>query len=82
MARGRLRLQPDLRSWLPGEIAAAGFAALPVTLERVLGVETLPHHHRDSFDRLLIAQAIAEDMILVTADSQFDRYNGVRLLRC
>jgi PIN domain nuclease of toxin-antitoxin system len=78
---GRLDVPPDLRSWLPAAINASGVDVLQVSLEHTLGVEALPHHHRDPFDRLLIAQAITEDMTLVTADRQFDQYD-VRLLRC
>ncbi len=47
---------------------------LPVTLEHVLTLEKLPLHHRDPFDRLLIAQAVAEQMAVITSDPQMARY--------
>src|SRR5690348_9499785 len=75
---GKLQLPPDLRLWLPGELEASGFELLPITLTHALAVETLPLHHRDPFDRLLIAQARAEDLMLVTADPWFNQYD-VRL---
>ncbi len=52
---------------------------LPISRRHVLGVADLPFHHRDPFDRLLIAQAIAEDLVVVTGDRHFTAY-GVRLL--
>ena len=52
---------------------------LPIRRRHVLAGGSLPFHHRDPFDRLLIAQAQAEDLTLVTSDRQFAAY-GVRLL--
>jgi len=62
---GKLSVPDDL----PGRIEAAGLAWLPVSPEHAWasrGVEGLPH--RDPFDRLLVSQAVAEDLLLVTAD--------------
>jgi PIN domain nuclease of toxin-antitoxin system len=78
---GKLDVPPDLHHWLPAEIAAAGLTVLPIGLDHALGVERLPSHHTDPFDRLLIAQAIADDLTLVSADRAFAAYD-VRLLRC
>lgn len=56
----------------PGEIEEAiraiGFSELPVSIAHSLAVHELPSHHRDPFDRLLIAQALAEGMTLVSGD--------------
>lgn len=46
----------------------------PITLEHVLALENLPVHHRDPFDRLLIAQAIVEEAARVSADPNIARY--------
>jgi PIN domain nuclease of toxin-antitoxin system len=43
-------------------------------MPHVFALENLPSHHKDPFDRLLIAQAIVEDAVLVTGDSMFSRY--------
>lgn len=48
---------------------------LPVTAEHAARVEALPWHHRDPFDRLLVAQASSERMTMVTADRLIGRYN-------
>ncbi len=63
----------------PDEIAAAaeetGFAELPVCARHAAAVCTLPLHHRDPFDRLLIAQAITEPARLLTVDAALGRYS-------
>jgi PIN domain nuclease of toxin-antitoxin system len=55
-------------------LARLGFDAVPVTAIHAEAVERLPWHHRDPFDRLLIAQAITERLALVTADSRLTAY--------
>ena len=57
------------------EIAASGFVLLSLEPNHVRPVETLPYHHRDPFDRLLIATAIAEDMTFLSADENVVKYN-------
>jgi PIN domain nuclease of toxin-antitoxin system len=52
---------------------------LPVTIRHGEAVRNLPHHHRDPFDRLLVAQALVEGLILVTGDKQLLNY-GVPIL--
>jgi len=53
-----------------------GYTELPITSEHALAVDTLPHLHRDPFDRILVAQATAEGMVLVTADPVVMSYPG------
>ncbi|MBW8060702.1 MAG: type II toxin-antitoxin system VapC family toxin [Solirubrobacterales bacterium] len=60
---------------LPGRIEQLGFELLPVTAEHAWRVRGLPSHHRDPFDRLLIAQAQVERLPIVTADPSFDVYD-------
>jgi PIN domain nuclease of toxin-antitoxin system len=72
---GKLDLPTNLHAWLPAELDAGGLRLLPISLEHVLGVEALPHHHRDPFDRLLIAQAIADGLTIVTQDRVFGLYD-------
>ncbi len=56
-------------------IAASGFAELPVSAQHAARTATLPQHHRDPFDRLLVAQAIHEPLHLLTADAMLRRYS-------
>jgi PIN domain nuclease of toxin-antitoxin system len=58
---------------------ASGFVELSVRSEAALKVATLPHHHRDPFDRLLVAQAITEPAILFTADARLAIYSSLVL---
>lgn len=61
------------------EAQADGIDVLPITVQHAIGVSTLPLHHRDPFDRLLIAQALAEGIPLVTADEALGAYAVQRL---
>ena len=61
-------------------VESYGFVKLPVTWAHARAVEVLPPIHRDPFDRLLVAQAMVEDAILVSSDPQLFRY-PVRTLR-
>ncbi len=78
---GRLRVRTDLTDWLPRELDAQRFTPLPITLAHTLRVESLPRHHGDPFDRLLIAQALTEGYWLVTGDPVFAEY-GVPVIPC
>lgn len=62
-------------------VERSGFARLPITFEHADAVATLPHHHRDPFDRMLAAQALAERLRFVTADPTFARY-GLDVVGC
>jgi len=68
----------------PHELAAAidasGFLELPVTAAHAAGVAQLELHHNDPFDRLLVAQALAEPLKLVTADEVLMKYSNLVLL--
>lgn len=70
---GKLTLARTFR--LGAELQRDGFEALPIELAHAEAVRALPMHHRDPFDRLLIAQAQAESLTIVTADPQFERYD-------
>ena len=59
---------------LPSHIEASGFGWLPVTAEHAWQVRGLAAHHRDPFDRLLVAQALVEQMPIVSADPRFAAY--------
>ena len=78
---GKMPVLPNVAFWLPAELQRNRFAAMPITLEHAAGVEHLPRHHGDPFDRLLIAQAVTEGLTIVTADPAFVRY-GIPLIRC
>jgi PIN domain nuclease of toxin-antitoxin system len=70
-ALGKLEAPDDL----PALVADLGFELLPVSAEHAWAVRDLPHHHRDPFDRLLIAQARVERLPILTADPAFAAYD-------
>jgi PIN domain nuclease of toxin-antitoxin system len=75
MSIGKLDFVENLAQALD-DIAAA---SLPITLEHVARVRSMPFHHRDPFDRMMIAQAIEEDLTIVTRDRRVSAY-GVPVL--
>jgi len=74
---GNLRIESSLDRFLPEQLAANGFQPLAIDLKHTARVATLPFHHRDPFDRLLAAQALEEELAMVTADPVFAKY-GIR----
>jgi PIN domain nuclease of toxin-antitoxin system len=56
------------------------FTLLGIELEHTLAAANLPQHHRDPFDRLMIAQALLKDLTVITSDRVFTQYAGVRVL--
>jgi PIN domain nuclease of toxin-antitoxin system len=74
---GKLELRVPVGTYVETQLAETGIALYDITLDHVVRVAELPLHHRDPFDRLLIAQALCDDLILLSADESFDAY-GVR----
>lgn len=58
----------------------SGFVELPITSEHAIAVKDLEHHHKDPFDRLIIATAMSEPMKLLTADPQVAQYTSLAML--
>lgn len=77
---GKLTLRAPAERWLPEVIRRTGLETLSLGLDAALGVRALPYHHRDPFDRLLIAHASSEGLSIVTHDDAFVPY-GVSLVR-
>jgi PIN domain nuclease of toxin-antitoxin system len=76
---GRLPLSLPYRQWMDKAIADLGLVLLPITLDHTECQAKLPWHHRDPFDRLILAQAQIEGIPIVSADAQFDAYGGTRI---
>jgi len=79
LSLGKLRLTQRLDRFIPEQLSVNGFSLLSVELRHVLGVADLPFHHRDPFDRLLAAQALQDQLAIVTTDRVFRTY-GVRIV--
>jgi PIN domain nuclease of toxin-antitoxin system len=77
---GRLRLPMDPADYVPSRMAATRTSPLSIHHSHALRVSRLPPHHRDPFDRMLVAQAQVEGLPILTADPQFAAY-AVEVLR-
>jgi PIN domain nuclease of toxin-antitoxin system len=77
--RKRLALTESSYDLLRRELPRNGFDVLSIELRHATFVETLPDHHRDPFDRLLVAQSLVEGIPLVSVDVRFDSYGVTRL---
>lgn len=71
---GKLGLPAPPRGWIEEQRKSWGVARVPLELDHFYRSTELPLHHRDPFDRLLVSQAIAEDLTIVTPDSAVQSY--------
>jgi PIN domain nuclease of toxin-antitoxin system len=78
-AAGKLRYSGQPAVQVPLHITRSGVIPLGISVDHALAAAALPMHHRDVFDRMMIAQAQAEELTLATTDQRFNAYD-VRLL--
>jgi len=71
---GRLKLPEEPERFIPEQLRMNFIRSLPIQMRHALFVSTLPNHHRDPFDRMLVAQAQLEEMSILSADLQMSRY--------
>ena len=79
LSLGKLRLPGPIERFIPEQLAINGFRQIDIGFRHVARVAGLTFHHRDPFDRLLAAQALEEDLTLVSADAVFRKYGVQRL---
>jgi PIN domain nuclease of toxin-antitoxin system len=79
MSLGRLALSGAFTEIIPSQVDSNAMTMLPITVEHLTRLTTLPLHHRDPFDRVLAAQALEDQLILVGADVAFDAYTVERI---
>jgi PIN domain nuclease of toxin-antitoxin system len=79
LSLGELRLTQRLERFIPEQMTLNGFSLFAVELRHVVRVAALPFHHRDPFDRLLAAQALEDDLAIVSADRVFRKYGVTRV---
>ncbi len=72
---GRLEVPEDLEPFIVDQLSRNAIQALPIYLRHALHTRKLPDHHRDPFDRILVSQAVLEEMPLLSADPQISRYS-------
>lgn len=78
-AAGKLRYSGSPQTQVPIHIQRSGVAILGITVDHALRAAALPMHHRDPFDRLMLAQAAEQNLVFATADARLAVY-GVPLL--
>lgn len=80
VAIGKLPLPEPIDRYISSRLLQLGARSLEITATHALQAAALPLHHRDPFDRMLIAQAQLEGMTLVSADAMFRQYSDVSIL--
>jgi len=75
---GKLPLPEPASTYVPTRMRQSGIDALPIEMSHALAAGELPIHHRDPFDRVLVAQAVLLDLPLVSTDTQLDAYGVER----
>ena len=80
VAIGKLPLPESSDSYIASRMGQLGMRSLKITATHALRAASLPLHHRDPFDRMLIAQAQVEDMTIASADAAFKQYSDVSIL--
>ena len=76
---GKLTLLPAYRPWMERAIVVLGLGIIPVTVEYAERQAVLPLHHKDPFDRLMIAQALVDGIAIVSNEAVFDLYGVTRI---
>jgi PIN domain nuclease of toxin-antitoxin system len=75
---GKLRLQQPFEAFIPSQLEQNGITLLEIRLKHLGVLIDLPFHHRDPFDRLLVAQALADGLTVASSDPAFDAYGITR----
>ncbi len=76
---GKYQLPGPFESWINTQIQVNDFQILPIEVTHTALVTTLPFHHKDPFDRLLISQSLVEKISIISTDGIFDSYGVSRL---
>jgi len=79
LSLGKLKFPDVIERFIPEQLAANGFSQLQIDFRHVARVAALAFHHRDPFDRLLVAQAIEEKLPVLTSDPLFAKYGVKRI---
>ncbi len=77
ISTGKLKIADSLEKLIPEQLALNNIRQLDIAFRHVVGVASLPYHHKDPFDRLVVSQAMLEKMPIKSADKAFDAY-GVK----
>jgi len=76
---GKLKFEKSLENFVDDHIRNNNIQILNIEVSHILRIEKLPFHHRDPFDRMIIAQQIENNLTIIGADKVFDKYNVKRV---
>ena len=76
VAKGKLTMPGSSVRSLLEQNAETGMTVLPIEDAHILRTETVPHHHRDPFDSILVAQALEGGLTILTSDSEISKYDA------
>lgn len=76
---GKLKLRPSLERFILNELQENSIEQMAITFQHVIKVKSLPFYQRDPFDRLLAAQALIEEMPILSIDAAFEKYGVKRM---
>ena len=76
---GKLSLPDTFSNFIPLQLEKNSIDVLPITLIHLEGISSLPFHHKDPFDRLIISQSIEKKIPIMSSDKTFDFYNIERI---
>ena len=79
VGQGKMALSIPYRQWMATAITDLKLDIVPITVEYAERQAMLPAHHKDPFDRLMIAQALVDGIPIVSADTAFDAYGVIRI---
>lgn len=75
---GKYQIPGDFETWIEHQIEANQLEILPIKVAHTAAIVVLPFHHKDPFDRLLVAQALTEKIPIISADAVLDNYAVTR----
>jgi PIN domain nuclease of toxin-antitoxin system len=75
---GKLSIDKDFK-YIIQDLTESGINLLPISFDHILMSSALPFHHRDPFDRIIVAQSLCEGMKLLSVDTIFDQYSSDRI---
>lgn len=79
LSLGKIQFKTPLPQLIENEVKRNKIQLLPIDLSHIYALSDLPNYHRDPFDRLLIAQAKSEKLVIISIDEKFDGYEIERL---
>ncbi|MGA9382274.1 MAG: type II toxin-antitoxin system VapC family toxin [Phormidium sp.] len=71
---GKYQIPGNFETWMEHQIQVNEFEILPIKVAHAAAIVTLPFHHKDPFDRLLVAQILTENIPIISADAMLDNY--------